>query len=319
MRYSILLPLGPTRPEQAVPFANLVQWTAAERLWMGQGMVLESHHLVSWLAGIGIRVPAGFGVSLMPFRSPYLAAVEARSVALTTGHPLVAGFGPGAKSLQKGVLGRPYASPLRASREYLQIVRGLLSGDQVDVSGDFHSVSGSLTKTHAPPVHVGLGVLREGMAVLAGEMADVAVTWMGSARYVGDTLLPAIRSADRALEAPVKVTAIVPVALSGEDRDVTELAGAACGSHLQLEHYRDTLHRAGITVSGEHRADDAMRLVDGGVFLYGTVEEIHQRLEEYRVAGVDEVVLNTTGVAQIHGPKAAARDLLTILSAVPPS
>jgi alkanesulfonate monooxygenase SsuD/methylene tetrahydromethanopterin reductase-like flavin-dependent oxidoreductase (luciferase family) len=302
-----------------VPFANLVQWTAAERLWQGQGMVLESHHLASWLAGVGIRVPVGFGVSLMPFRSPYQAAVEARSVALTTGHPLVAGFGPGAKSLQKGVLGKPYASPLRASREYLQIVRGLLSGDQVDVSGDYYSVSASLIKTHTLPVHVGLGVLREGMAVLAGEVADVAVTWMGSARYVGDTLIPAIRSADRALEDPVKVTAIVPVALSGEDRDPTELVGAACGSHLQLEHYRDTLRRAGITLSGEHRADDAKRLVDGGVFLYGTVEEIRQRLDEYQVAGVDEVVLNTTGVAQIHGPKSAARDLLNILRAIPSS
>lgn len=115
----------------------------------------------------------------------------------------------------------------------------------------------------------------------------------------------------------MKVTAIVPVALSGEDRDLTELAGAACGSHLQLEHYRDTFRRAGIAVSGEHRADYVTRLVDGGVFLYGTAEEIHQRLDECRLAGVDEVVLNTTGVAQIHGLKAAARDLLEILRVVP--
>ncbi|EFL33680.1 luciferase [Streptomyces viridochromogenes DSM 40736] len=319
MRYSILLPLGPALPEEAVPFANLVQWTGAERLWQGQGMALESHHLVSWLAGIGIRVPVGFGVSLMPFRSPYQAAVEARSVALTTGHPVVAGFGPGAKPLQKGALGKPYASPLRAAREYLQIVRDLLSGEQTDVSGDYHSVSAKLSQTDVPPVELGLGVLREGMAILAGEVADVAVTWMGSARYVGDTLIPAMRSADRALEAPIRVTAIVPVALSGEDRDMIELAAAACGSHLLLEHYRDTLRKAGITLHGEHNADDVKRLVDGGVFLYGTGEEIHRRLDEYRVAGVDEVVLNVNGVAQIHGAKAAARDLLSILRAIPAS
>ncbi|UYQ63471.1 LLM class flavin-dependent oxidoreductase [Streptomyces peucetius] len=317
MRYSILLPFGPTRPEQVVPFANLVKWTAAERLWQGQGMVLESHHLVSWLAGIGIRVPAGFGVSLMPFRSPYQAAVEARSVALATGHPVVAGFGPGSLSLQAGVMGRPYASQLRASREYVEIVRGLLAGNQVDVDGTHHTVSAKLIRSPAPPVSVGLGVLREKMAVLAGEVADVAITWMGSAQYVGDTLIPAVRSADRTLDDPARITAIVPVALSGPDRSVTDLAAAACGSHIQLPHYQDTLRKAGIAVSGEPSPEDAVKLVDGGVFLYGTEEEIHKRLDEYRAAGVDEVVLNATGVGLVHGPQAAARDLLKILNGVP--
>jgi alkanesulfonate monooxygenase SsuD/methylene tetrahydromethanopterin reductase-like flavin-dependent oxidoreductase (luciferase family) len=317
VRYSILLPFGPNRPEQVVPFANLVRWTAAERLWQGQGMVLESHHLASWLAGIGIRVPMGFGVSLMPFRSPFQAAVEARSVALATGHPVVAGFGPGSVSLQQGLLGRPYASPLRASREYVSIVRRLLSGEQVDLAGEYHSVSASLIKAPAPPVSVGLGVLREKMAALAGEVADRAITWMGSAEYLGSTLIPAARGAERALPEPLKVTAIVPVALSGPDRQVADLAGAACGSHLQLPHYQDTLRRSGIEVRGEQ--DDATRLVDGGVFLYGSAEEIHERLAAYRAAGVDEVVLNATGVGLVHGPQTAARDLLRILESLPGS
>ncbi|MFB9237954.1 LLM class flavin-dependent oxidoreductase [Plantactinospora siamensis] len=317
MRYSILLSFGPTRPEQVVPFANLVKWTAAERLWQGQGMVLESHHLMTWLAGLGIRVPAGFGVSLMPFRSPYQAAVEARSVALATGHPVVAGFGPGSASIQTGLLGRPYPSQLTACREYVQAVRGLLTGRPVELSGAYHNLAANLLPTPAPPVSVGLGVLRPKMAALAGAVADVAITWMGSAEYVGGTLIPAIRGAERDLPEPAKVTAIVPVALSGPDRDVTALATAACGSHAQLPHYRDTLRRAGIEVSGERTGADAMRLVDGGVFLYGTVDEIHKRLDEYRDAGVDEVVLNATGVGLAHGPRAAARDLLEILTAIP--
>ncbi|WP_369198770.1 LLM class flavin-dependent oxidoreductase [Streptomyces djakartensis] len=315
MRYSILLPFGPNRPEQVVPFANLVRWTPAERLWQGQGLVLESHHLASWLAGIGIRVPMGFGVSLMPFRSPFHAAVEARSVALTTGHPVVAGFGPGAASLQESLLGKPYASPLRASREYVSIVRGLLEGTHVDLAGEYHSVSASLFRTPAPPVSVGLGVLRERMAALAGEVADTAITWMGSAQYLGETLIPAARGARRTLPEPLKVTAIVPVALSGPDRKADDLAAAACGSHARLPHYQATLRRAGIEVRGE--PEDGARLIDGGVFLYGSAREIHERLDAYRAAGVDEVVLNATGVGLVHGPQAAARDLLRILEALP--
>ncbi|MFJ9733915.1 LLM class flavin-dependent oxidoreductase [Streptomyces sp. NPDC101171] len=313
MKYSILLPVVPARPEQAVLFANLVQWTVAERLWQGQSLVLDSHHLATWLAGIGVRVPMGFGVSLMPMRSPYQAAFEARSVALATGHPVVAGFGPGPLSFQSALMGRPYASQLRACREYATIVRALVSGDDAMVEGEYFSVAARLPKRPAPRVEVGLGVLRPRMAALAGEVADRAVTWLLPAHYLAETLVPAMHGADRKLDEPVRTTAIVPLAVAREGRDVTALVEATCGNHLKAPHYQDALRKAGIAVSDQGDAKDAARVADAGAFLYGTVEQIRDRLAEFAAAGVDEVVLNTIGVAQTHGPKAAAEDLLQVL------
>lgn len=317
MKYSILLPVVPVRPEQAVLFANLVQWTSAERLWQGQSTVLDPYHLAHWLAGIGVRIPMGFGVSLMPLQSPYQAALGARSVALATGHSVVAGFGPGPVTFQRALLGRPYARPLRASREYATIVRALVSGGNAIVEGEYFSVSARLVPRPAPPVSVGLGVLRPKMAAIAGEVADRAITWLCPASYLAESLIPAIRNADRRLEKPVRTTAVVPLAVARKGRDVTALVEAACGSHLKAPHYQDALNKAGITVSGQGDAQDAARLADAGAFLYGTVEQIHDRLAEYDAAGVDEVVLNTVGVAQVHGPKAAAQDLLQILKTAP--
>lgn len=319
MRLSILLPFGPVRPEQVVPFANLVNWTCADRLWQGHGMLLDSHHLINWLAGIGIRVPAGFGVTLMPLRSPYQAAVEARSVALTTGHSVVAGFGPGGLQAQRSFMGKTYSSQIGACREYVRTVRGLVHGETVEIDGDHYSSVAKLLDYRQTQVSVGLGVLREKMAALAGEIADVAITWLGSASYLDQILMPAMAkgAAGREIEEPAKVTAIVPVALSGPDRKVADLAGASCGTHIQAPHYQDALKKAGIVVSGDGDPADAVKLVDGGVFLYGTAEEIHERLDEYRKIGVDEVVLNATGVGLVAGPRAAAQDLLEILNAAP--
>ncbi|MCH6160337.1 LLM class flavin-dependent oxidoreductase [Streptomyces marispadix] len=319
MRLSILLPFGPVRPEQVVPFANLVNWTCADRLWQGHGMLLDSHHLINWLAGIGIRIPSGFGVTLMPLRSPYQAAIEARSVALATGRSVVAGFGPGGLQAQRSFLGKPYAGQIGACREYVTTVRGLLHGETVENSGDHFPGVSKLLEYKQPPVSVGLGVLRERMAALAGELADVAITWLGSAAYLDQILMPAMRKGaeERKWDKPATVTAIVPVALSGPDRRVEELAGASCGTHIQAPHYQDALKKAGIVVSGDGDPGDAVKLVDGGVFLYGTAEEIHERLDEYRAIGVDEVVLNATGVGLVAGPRAAAQDLLEILGAAP--
>lgn len=100
-----------------------MHWSNASRLWQGQSVMIEPHQGFVAAAGGGFRVPTGLGVTLMPLRHPYEAALQARSPAMATGQPVIAGFGPGGRLLQRW-----------------------------------------------------LGVLRPGMAGLAGEVADVAVT-----------------------------------------------------------------------------------------------------------------------------------------------
>lgn len=318
MQHSFLLPLSPTRPEQVIPFANLVKWAGAERLWQGQSLLLDNHQLATWLAGAGIRVPTGFSVSLTPFRSPYQAAMDARSVAVATGESVIAGFGPGSLSVQKSVMGKPYTSQLGASREYVNVVRSLLAGETAETHGDHFDVHAKLVEFHETPVTIGLGVLREKMAQLAGEVADVAITWLSAPDHLGDVLIPAIRRGEQlASSERTKVSAIVPVALSAPGRKLSDLVNASCGVHIRHPHYQDALRKAGIDITGDGAPEDAMKLVDSGVFLYGTADEIHARLDVYRQLGVDEIILNTTGVADTQGLRAASKDLLEILNAAP--
>ncbi|MFG2226072.1 LLM class flavin-dependent oxidoreductase [Streptomyces sp. NPDC048644] len=312
MRYSITLPIVATRPEQAVPFANLVRWTQAERLWQGQTQVIDNHHLMSWLAGIGIRVPAGFGVNLTPLRSPYQAATEARSTALATGCDVIAGYGPGGPNFQRILLGSPYRSPLTATREYVTTVRTLLRGEFAQAEGEYFSTHAQLVPVRAPEVRVGVGVLRPKMAALAGQVADRAITWLCPPSYLRDVLVPEVRKGSAAAgRDPVPVTAIVPCALARDGRDMRDTALATFGMHLQAGHYQDTLRHAGIEVTGERA--DADRLFDAGGFLYGTPRDIRDQLRAFADAGVDEVVINVMGVAATKGARAAAQDLEEIL------
>lgn len=315
--YSVLVPFLPRRPEQLLPYAALVNWTRAERLWQGQALLIEPHQGFAYAAGAGFRVPAGLGVTLMPFRHPYEAALQARSLAMATGHPAIAGFGPGARSLQQGILGAPYRSPLTAAREYLTAVRALLSGKVVRLDGEYFTVHAQLPPAAAPEVKLGLGVLRPGMAGVAGELADVAITWLTPAAYIRDTLLPAIRkSAVEAGRPAPTVTAIVPVALERPGTDPAEVALASNAAHLQGPHYLDMLRRAGVHVHGSSPQDAARALIKGGAFVSGDLDTVCAELDRYREAGVDEVVLNVTGVYKACGHQAAMDDLKQILAAV---
>jgi alkanesulfonate monooxygenase SsuD/methylene tetrahydromethanopterin reductase-like flavin-dependent oxidoreductase (luciferase family) len=315
--YSVLLPFVPHRPEQVLQYAALVEWTNARRLWQGQSMLVEPFQGFASAAGSGFRVPVGIGVTLMALRHPFEAAHQARSLAMATGQSVVAGFGPGGVSFQRSLLGAPYRSPLTAAREYLGIVRSLLAGGDVDVAGEYFTCHAELGPAFFPPVELGLGVLRPGMAGLAGEVADVAITWLTPAAYLRDAIQPALREgAARAGRTAPRLTAMVPVALRRPDGDPVGVVLASNYGHMQAPHYVDMLRRAGIDLTGSDPALDAQRMIEGGAFIHGDVDQVLTRLVDYQDAGVDEIVLNLTGTFSVYGGQATMSDLNTILAAV---
>jgi 5,10-methylenetetrahydromethanopterin reductase len=313
---SVLVPFVPGRFEQVLPYAAMVEWSSAERLWQGQSVTVESHQAFAGVAGAGFRVPVGLGVTLMPLRHPYEAAVQARSLALATGRAVVAGFGPGSVEFQAGMLGAAYGSPVTACREYVQIVRGLLAGDEVRVRGRFFDVHARLPVVAAPRVELGLGVLRPAMARLAGEVADVAVTWLTPPAYIRDVLWPAIREgmARCGRVVPPRLVAMVPVAVQ-RDEPPERLVVASNSAHLQAPHYLDMLAKAGVVVPEGDLGAAARGVLETDAFVFGGLDDVTKKLQAYADVGVDEIVLNVTGAHKIHGPRAAFTDLKNIIRA----
>ncbi|MFI5493509.1 LLM class flavin-dependent oxidoreductase [Actinoplanes sp. NPDC051859] len=313
---SVLVPFVPGRSEQMLPYAAMVEWSTAHRLWQGQSVVLETHQAFTAAAGAGFRVPVGTGVTLMPLRHPYEAAVSARSLALATGHPVIAGFGPGSREMQTGMLGAPYESPLTMAREYVQVVRGLLDGEEVQVDGRYLKVHAKLPPVRAPRVDVGLGVLRTGMARLSGEVADVAITWLTPPHYIRDVLWPAIRDgmARSGRTTPPRLVAMVPVAVERDD-DPVQVVLASNSAHLQAPHYLDMLRSAGVDVPPGDLAAAARGVLETDAFVAGGLDDVVKKLRSYADAGVDEIVLNVTGVHKVHGPRAGVEDLKNIIHA----
>lgn len=260
-------------------------------------------------------MPVGFGVTLMPLRHPFEAAIQARSLAGITGHGVVAGFGPGATIFQQRVLGAPYRSQLGAVREYLGVVTDLLRTGATERDGEYYSCHADLPPLPHAEVEVGLGVLRPAMARLAGELAEVAITWLTPADYLAGVVGPSLAegAGDRT---PPRVAAVVPVALDRPGRDPVDLVLAGNAGHLRMPHYQDMLRRSGIQVDPGDPRRSAKELLAGGAFLSGDQGALAAGLAGFAAAGVDEVVLNLTGVCLTAGLDTALDELRAILEAV---
>jgi alkanesulfonate monooxygenase SsuD/methylene tetrahydromethanopterin reductase-like flavin-dependent oxidoreductase (luciferase family) len=312
-----MLPFATVKPEQIVPYASLVEWTGVHRLWQGQSITVEPHQGFSHLAGTGMRIPLGMGVTLMPLRHPFEAAVQASSLARLTGQPLTVGYGPGGKQFQSMLLGEPYRSPLTAVREYVDILQGLLAGRAVDVRGEYFSCNGSLPGGPTPRVEVALGVLRAKMARLAGEVAGAAVTWLTPASYLRDTVTPAMTAGAEGRAITPRLVTIVPLAIASPNRNPAEIALASNAAHLRGPHYASMLAGAGIDISGARTPlDAAQRLVEGRAFLSGDIDTLLASLKEFEEAGVNEIVLNLTGVYNKFGPAKAMAEMKLLLGAI---
>lgn len=313
---SLIFPSQPDTLASIVGFGRFALEQRARRLWIGQSLRIESHLAMAALAAHVPGLPLGSSVALTPLMHPYEAAVEARSLSALSGATYVAGYGPGAPEFQRAFLGDPPERPLRAVEEYASLVRRLLDGEMVEHRGEHHTVTSSLIPMPAPPVEVGLGVLRTGMARTAGRVADVAITWLTPHWYVAEQLRPALEeSASRAGRAAPRVATVVHAAVTRPVRSLRRCAHAAAGVHLSTGHYTDMLRRAGVDADPGKPRKAVDALIDSGVFVTGSPDDVAAGLRTFRESGVDEVILNVSGVYFTEGEAAAWRDLRDILRA----
>ncbi|MFG2310755.1 LLM class flavin-dependent oxidoreductase [Streptomyces sp. NPDC048566] len=314
---ALMIPHQPDSVDDVLPYAELALRRRARRLWTGQSLRLDPLQLFAHLAGRGIRLPVGTGVSLIPLRTPYDAAVQARSLALITGRTVVMGYGTATPGFVASLHGAPYRSPRTAAVEFLTAARTLLDGSTADLAGEYQRLRTALPATRPhPAVEIGAGVLRPAMARSAGAVADVAITWLTPAAYIRDVLAPALREGAGGGRSP-RVATVVHVAVDRPGRDAARLAASVVSGHLTAPHYLDMLRRAGLPVRAE---DDtrvkAKQLVDAGVFVYGSPAHIARELARHRAAGIDEVILNVGGVQFTHGLPEALTDLEDVYTAV---
>ncbi|UVS81383.1 LLM class flavin-dependent oxidoreductase [Actinokineospora sp. UTMC 2448] len=316
-RLSLLYPTSPPVLEPLLRAARAVDGLNLDRLWFGQLQTFELHQVAAYLAGAGIRTPVGAAVTLAPLRAPYEAAVAARSVAALTGLPFVAGYGPGAPEVARGLIRGGYRRPRVAMVEYLRSVRDLLAGGHVDHEGEYHATCAQLLPLAAPPIELGAGVLRPAMAEAMGEVADVAITLLTPPSYVAERIAPGLLAGATAVgRAAPRIATIVHAAVEHVGRDPYLLAERAASAHLAKRHYADMLCRAGVPVDPADPLSGARAIVDSAVFVYGTRGDIADEIRRYHAAGVDEVVLNLCGVLATEGVASMLRDLAAITAAL---
>ncbi|MFW6599487.1 LLM class F420-dependent oxidoreductase [Propionibacteriaceae bacterium Y2011] len=168
------------------PAGQLTLTRRAEELgyhsvWAAEAYGSDSPTLLAWLAGQTERIRLGAAVMQIPARSPAMTGMTAASMALLTNGRFSLGLGVSGPQVSEGWHGVRFARPLGRTREYVEIVRTVLSGRTVAYEGDHFTLplpdgpGKPLKLTVAPPaepVPILVAAVGPKNLELAGEVAD---------------------------------------------------------------------------------------------------------------------------------------------------
>lgn len=258
------------------------------------------------------RVGLGTGVVGIWSRSPVTMALQAATLHELSGGRLLLGLGLQARGYVEGWHGQRYERPVRAMREFVTILRRLLSGEPVTYEGEVFSVRGFQLMMPLPerPLPIYMAAIGSQMVRLAGELADGLLGYCYSLEYLRDVVLPSLREgaarAGRSL-AGVDIACGFPSLVTPDGRGLEQIKGqvvmfaTAGGSSPE---YERSFAAAGF---GEEVREIQARVAAGdvegalslvseemadAVTIAGSPENVRRRIDEYRAAGLTTVCLN---------------------------
>jgi len=134
----------------------------------------------TWLAAATDRVGVGTGIAWAFTRSPFILAVTALDIDEMSGGRFRLGLGAGVKRLNETWHGVDYGRPAPHLRETVEAVRLIMrkapTGEPIRYEGTYHDIDiKGWVRPHASAretVPIYLAAVREGMARMAGDVAD---------------------------------------------------------------------------------------------------------------------------------------------------
>ena len=303
----------------------LVEWGVdAERLgydfvWMPETWGRDAVTILATMATETDDIGLGTSILNVYSRSPALLGQTAATLQEATDGRFRLGVGPSGPILVEGWHGVEYGNPLRRTREAIEIIRAVLTGEELTYDGELFDLAGFRLRQGPPetPPPVDAAGLRSKSVELAGRFGDGWHALMANPEGLRERMADFRRGAELGGRDPDEQR--VTVSLTCCALDDRERARELVAGHLVFyvgamgTFYREALAEQGFEEeayeiaqhvgSGDNEA--AMEAVTDELLdsfsIAGTPEECRNRLETFeRIDGVDAV--------SISFPRAAERD-----------
>jgi len=229
------------------------------------------------LAGLKTsRIELGTAVVPTYPRHPHALAQQAATVNAAIGHRLALGVGRSHQLVIEGMFGIPYDKPIAHLREYLTIVRSLITTGSASIAGKCYTVNANLSVPGGKPFPLMIGALMPKVLEICGELCDGTLTWMSGPKHISTNVVPVLTKAAKAAGRAVpRVICSLPICVTDDAEDAKKSGVKLFGHYGFLPVYRACLD-----------AEGAEGPID--VALIGKEKEVAAALARIRDAGATD-------------------------------
>jgi F420-dependent oxidoreductase-like protein len=305
-----------------VDYAREAERLGVASVWTAEFWGFDAFTPLAAIAAVTDRIKLGTGIAQIGARTPAMLAMSAMGVQAISNGRLLLGLGTSGPQVMEGWHGVEFSRPVRRTRETIEIVRKIVSGERLEYDGEVYRLplpasAGVAIRSVArvPDIPIYLASLGPANLELTGEVAD---GWIGNSFFTDTASVFFDRITAGAARTGRSLSDIdLTVAVSAEFTDDVAEAGrrhadgyaftfGAMGSG-STNFYNDAFARQGYgddvaEVQRLWRAGDraaaAARVpieIGLGTNLIGPIEAVRARLRDYRDCGVNTLRVNPIG------------------------
>lgn len=300
MKFSVVTPLWQDRPAtENMQVAINADRLGFGELWVGEMATYDAFAFAT-AAGINTgQISLNIGPLAVSVRTPMTMAMGVASVAELTGRQTNLALGASSIVVVQEWHGRQRERTAQHLQETAGIVRGLLRGEKVNYSGELASCEGY--RLRLDPTNSDIIIAAFGPAAIrtAARHADRLLLNMVTPASVVNIKARLEEAAGEAARPPPGVSAWVTCAVDPGRESLDQIRRAVVG-YLAAPGYSEMLGEAGFAElvafakTRPHPKELLALLPDElirAIGLVGSADEIAERVEAYRAAGVDEICL----------------------------
>jgi alkanesulfonate monooxygenase SsuD/methylene tetrahydromethanopterin reductase-like flavin-dependent oxidoreductase (luciferase family) len=188
----------------------------------------------------------------------------------------------------ESIFGVDFRAPLGHLREYVQIVKTLLSRGSVNFDGKYYHAHGQIRMPVDVPVMA--SALQRKSFELCGEETDGAISWVCPGVYLRDVALPAMRAGAEKAGRPVPpLLAHAPICVHGKPDEVRAAVQQQLANYVRLPFYIQMFTAAGFPEAAAGTWSDAMI---EAIVLSGEESRVADRLQELFALGASEILVS---------------------------
>jgi F420-dependent oxidoreductase-like protein len=274
--------------------ARLADHLGYDSVWSSQLPPARDTPLVlAAYAGATTRI--GLGTAVLPIytRHPTAMAQMALTLDEISGGRFRLGMGVSHQVTVEGMWGLRLTHPVEAMREYLGIVRSLVTTGSAGFEGEQFTARTAYTAPRREDLPILISALSPRMLELAGELADGVSLWMCAPDYIREVVVPTLRQgrekAGKTMEG-FEVEAAVPVCLTTDRAAGLEVFRKVAARYATLPFYRKALDRTFPDLRDE--PNDGILTARAGI---GDAGVLRATIDRYRDAGATLPVVGPFG------------------------